>query len=373
MKIHSAAKILIVFLLSASSYAAPSQRIKYNNPGLVVDLGVGLWAWPIPMDYDSDGDNDLLVSCPDKPYNGIYFFENTEGDVSSPVFKPGVRIGPAFSNIQPSYINDKVRILIPGYELVDMFTKRKKIFETENVHPNKVRANQWRYVDYDGDGDLDLIVGVGDWTEYGWDNAFNEKGEWTRGPLHGYVYLLKNNGTSEQPDYADPVKVSAAGRPIDTYGMPTPNFADFDGDGDLDIICGEFMDKLTYFENIGSRTAPNYSEGTYLTNNGKVITLDLEMIVPVAFDWDKDGDMDLVVGEEDGRVAFIEHSGQIKDGKPQFLLPKFFKQKADEVKFGALVTPWSCDWDGDGDGDLICGNTAGYIGFHCCPVKKLNK
>ncbi|MFH1884232.1 MAG: hypothetical protein ABIL62_16160 [Planctomycetota bacterium] len=31
------------------------ERVKYNNPGLIVDLGVGLWAWPLPMDYDSDG------------------------------------------------------------------------------------------------------------------------------------------------------------------------------------------------------------------------------------------------------------------------------------------------------------------------------
>ncbi len=32
-------------------------------------------------------------------------------------------------------------------------------------------------------------------------------------------------------------------------------------------------------------------------------------------------------------------------------------------KFGALVTPFSVDWDGDGDEDLICGNTSGNIGF----------
>ena len=52
------------------------ERIQFNNPGLVVDLGVGLWAWPLPMDYDQDGDWDLVVSCPDKPYNGTYLFEN---------------------------------------------------------------------------------------------------------------------------------------------------------------------------------------------------------------------------------------------------------------------------------------------------------
>src|SRR5690625_4737934 len=30
-------------------------RIRYNNPGLTVDLGVGLWAVPFPVDYDEDG------------------------------------------------------------------------------------------------------------------------------------------------------------------------------------------------------------------------------------------------------------------------------------------------------------------------------
>ena len=70
------------------------------------------------MDYDGDGDNDLLVSCPDKPYNGIYFFKNVEGDVQMPVFKPGIHLGPAHRNIQPSYVDGNVRILTPGFELI---------------------------------------------------------------------------------------------------------------------------------------------------------------------------------------------------------------------------------------------------------------
>ena len=91
--------------------------------------------------------------------------------------------------------------------------------------------------------------------------------------------------------------------------------------------------------------------------------MDLEMIVPVAVDWDRDGDVDLVVGQEDGRVALVENTGGKVDGMPDFLPPKFFRQQADEVKFGVLVTPVSFDWDGDGDADLICGNSAGYIGW----------
>ncbi len=108
--------LLIIFSVSAVSIAsgATLERIKYNNPILTVDLGVGLWAWPLPMDYDNDGDHDMVVSCPDKPYNGTYFFENTSGNIKLPVFKPAVRIGIGHKNIRPSYLDGKVCLLLPA-------------------------------------------------------------------------------------------------------------------------------------------------------------------------------------------------------------------------------------------------------------------
>jgi len=365
--------LLITFLVSIIyiDSSAAFERIKYNHPGLTVDLGVGLWAWPLPMDYDGDGDFDLIVSCPDKPYNGTYFFENTDGNVKMPAFKPGVRIGTGHRNIRPSYIDGEVRVLLPGKEIVDFhqrdtqFNKSRTIYPSTNVHntQGRIRANQWHYCDYDGDGVLDLIAGVGDWQDYGWDNAFDSEGRWTRGPLHGYVYRIRNTGTSEAPRYEKPEKVLAGATPVDVYGMPSPNFADFDGDGDLDLICGEFVDSFTWFENVGTRTRPKYAAGRPLTHMHEPLRMDLCMIVPTAMDWDKDGDIDLVVGQEDGRVALVENTGKVVDGAPEFLAPQFFQQVADDVKFGVLVTPDSVDWDGDGDEDLICGNSAGYIGF----------
>ena len=147
--------------------------------------------------------------------------------------------------------------------------------------------------------------------------------------------------------------MTAGGEPVDVYGMPSPNFADFDGDGDLDLICGEFLDGFTYFENKGSRTEMKLRKGRRLSPR-----MDLQMITPVAVDWDGDGDPDLVVGDEDGRVAFVENLG-----KAQFADPVYFQQEAEFVKFGALITPVGYDWDGDGDEDIVAGNSAGYIGF----------
>ena len=165
-------------------------------------------------------------------------------------------------------------MLSPGNEYPEFLTsgldKPQKLPLDANVHPNGVRANQWRYADYDGDGRLDLIVGVGDWKEYGWDNAFNAQGQWTRGPLHGYVYLLRNTASNDRPAYASPVKIEAGGKPVDVFGMPSPNLADFDGDGDLDLLCGEFVDSFTYFENVGTRTAPAYAAGRHQNSAGVI-------------------------------------------------------------------------------------------------------
>ena len=278
--------------LVAQSSKTNLQKLKYNNPGLVVDLGVGLWAWPIPTDYDGDGDYDLLVSCPDKPYNGIYYFENTDGNIKMPIFKPGVKISKAYRNIQPSYVDGKLKLLIPGKEITNLIEEQiVEIYPKEKIDGDgkKIRANQWKYYDYDGDDALDLIVSVGDWTEYGWDNAFDEKGNWQNGPLHGYLYFIRNKNITEDPVYEEPKLIYADNSPIDVYGMPSASLADFDNDGDLDIVCGEFLDKFTYFENIGNRKNPKYASGRHLTFSDKPITMDLEMIIPVAFDWDKDG------------------------------------------------------------------------------------
>ena len=341
-------------------------RLGYHHPGLSVDLGVGLWAWPLPMDFDGDGDMDLVVSCPDTSFNGTYFFENSSEEPSKmPIFDRPEKIGEGMKNLQVYTTGDHLNVLGPGVEYLNfkqhIFSDPKKLplkDELEKGH-QKLRFSQWKYVDYEKDGDLDLIVGIDDWGDYGWDNAFDKRGHWTNGPLHGYVYLLENR----DGNYVNKGKLKANGRPIDIYGAPSPNMNDFDGDGDLDLICGEFVDRLTWYENIGTREQPIFSEGRFLANPSGTITMDLEMIIPSAVDWDKDGDIDLVVGDEDGRVALVENTGAIKDRMPVFNSPVYFQQKAGYLKSGALATPVSVDWDDDGDEDLVSGNSAGYISF----------
>jgi len=361
-------KIIACFSLICFTIMIPShvcaddhtdKRLSYNHPGLTVDLGVGLWAVPFPMDWDGDGDNDLLVSTADVPSKGIYLFEND----GSGVFQPGKRLDSAKHNLTISYMDGKEWICEPGKVHKDF---RKNYFSSPEDIPFQPefyagRTKQWKYADFNGDGKQDLLFGVSDWREYGWDNAFDTDGNWIQGSIHGSVYWAKNSGSNSQPAYEKELQIQAGGKVLDVYGCPSPNLVDWDGDGDLDLICGEFMDKISYFENTGSRSNPVYAEGRFLQAGNQIIRMELQMLQVVVFDWDNDNDADIIIGQEDGRVAWIENIGKTKSGITQLKEPVFFKQHADKVKCGALVTPCSFDWDGDGDEDLLCGNTAGFL------------
>lgn len=365
---------ILILMMAATAAANDFVELPYNGlktmdlkAGIIPSLSVG--------DFDGDGDLDVILSNEgNAALHGVWFYENPTGkrDASDVVFLPPRKLGKGRAYLVSSRMEDGSYIFCDSGEFTtntlqgtDALTPFKGL--TKNIHFNNVRRNDWRLKDYDGDGRTDLIVSVGDWTIYGWDNNYDERGNWKRGPLHSYFYWLKNLGgdTLETTTWATPQLLTTQdGLPLDTYGNPSALLEDWDGDGDLDLITCDFLDNFWYFENCGTRINPVWSAARRICQrDGERLNCDLCIPHMQAVDWDNDGRLDLLVSEEDGRVGFYHNDGRAVNGAPAFAPARYLQQQATTVNFGLLATPCAFDWDGDGDEDILCGNSAGYIAF----------
>lgn len=340
-------------------------RVSYGRGGVRDRLAVGLWAYPAAVDVDGDGDLDLIVSCTDRPYNGTYLFENIGGR-QKPLFDRAEWLGRGIKDLVAADFNGdgKTDLVTSGGYYDDFVRNRLSRFVPVKLSRDYWvgRDDLWYPVDWDGDGITDLLVGVSDWRDYGWDDAYDEQGRWTRGPLHGYIYFHRNTGTNAAPRYAAGVPLQAGGKVVDLYGSPSPNPVDWFGRGVLDLIAGSFLDTITLFRNAGTRTAPKLEAGELLRINGETLRMNLCMIQPRVVYWHDDGRPSLIVGEEDGTVAFIENLAP-RGQPPRLAPPRYFEQVDPYLKSGALARPVVADWNGDGLPDLIVGNSAGYLQY----------
>ncbi len=375
------------------------QKLEYNNPGLLVDLDAGFKVLPMPMDFDGDGDYDLLVSESGAYIEaGIFYFENISGNVDKPVFRRGMkvsterrRLGSDGSNFEVSVVDGQTHVITPdrvGEKLLIYKNVPQNVFWDDNVIPLTDKGydvlhffsnTQWKILDFDGDGINDLVCSASSLRKPGLRGAgYRERLKaFLEFPKHNRLVFIKNRGSDDRPVYDDPVEIlKENGETLAKNLAIKPMFADYDNDGDFDFIgigrpenADDFdvewkNNFILYFENSGTKTDYRYSEGKVVTNDGVPVRFDSRSTMHLtAFDWNKDGNVDIIAGEESGRISLMINTGKVINGIPQFLSPQFFQQEAKYVDFGALTIPKVFDWDSDGLDDIISGNEMGYIGF----------
>jgi hypothetical protein len=75
------------------------------------------------------------------------------------------------------------------------------------------------------------------------------------------LITIEKDGLS--PDLTQPVRIEAAGKPIDTYiGHAAPFVCDFDGDGIKDLLVGQFGEGILWiYRNEGTNSEPKLAAG----------------------------------------------------------------------------------------------------------------
>ncbi len=172
---------------------APNQKDRIESFG----------SWMAMVDWDDDDDLDILVGT----FEGTMFLRRNEGSRTKPEY--------AVKN-----------------EWVMVGSKRLRVPEGE--HANPVIA------DWDGDGRWDIITGSGD----------------------GGVYWYRNLGERGRPKFAPPVALVPKhvgigySELLDAGQEPRPGIRsqiaviDYDGDGKLDVLLGDFCTNLHVKKNL---------------------------------------------------------------------------------------------------------------------------
>jgi len=88
---------------------------------------------------------------------------------------------------------------------------------------------------------------------------------------------------------------------VDVGYYANPTTIDQDNDGDVDMWVGDYDGKLHYFENTGSITNPAFTKRTGADNPMDSVDVG-DGASPTMIDQDNDGDVDMWVGNMEGQL-----------------------------------------------------------------------
>jgi len=226
----------------------------YDLPAMMLDV-----AGPHYFDGDNDGNKDLIVANffpTGEDFNNVWFYKNTTNNQS---------------NI---FSHQSNRWLVDG--MIEVGT---------GAHPV--------FFDVDQDGKLDLLIS----NDFYYDSLNSiSKVAYYRNQSSG----LKAEYKLVTTDYASLSSFLLTGVYL--------TFGDVDNDGDADMIVGHSDGSLVYFQNIAGAGNPS----NFILTQANYQSIDIgDNAVPQLIDVNRDGKLDLLIGERAGVLNYYENTGSL--------------------------------------------------------------
>lgn len=256
---------------------------------------VGLYAYPWFSDLDSDGDTDLLVG---RDGYGFYYYRN-DGDESNWNWSDA---STQFSSVgQTTYWNSPCLVDLTGDGKPDLVhgSASGPLQYYENSGTNSSAswtavtslfggvldvggASNPVFIDFDGDGDLDLVSGS----------------------QMGDLKYFENTGNMYGPAWSADHSIFSS---IDHSIYSAVAAGDLDDDGLIDLVVGDLSGNLYYHHN--TENGFSYQSGMFSGINAGGWSS------PRLYDFDLDHDLDLFIGREDGGISYFENTGTAADAQ----------------------------------------------------------
>ena len=218
------------------------------------------------------------------------------------------------------------------------------------------RIQDYEFVDFNGDGELDMFLADRDGFYF-----FIGEGEPGFAPYYGFdgdtefvdldgngtfdiftispsgVAITPNTGTPTHPEFGETVAVEEDFSLLNDYA-----FADIDGDQDFDIVLVDSTGNVGFIENIGTATSPEFAAAVIINNPlDAAIYGDIPrnlVIQDFTFaDLDGDGDLDFFAFGIGNDIFYFENTGS--QGNFRFN-PTTFNQKTSLTIYDTGGTDW---------------------------------
>lgn len=341
-------------------------RIFQDPPNEVSEVSLNFFDTHGVKDIDGDGDIDILTMGSSQ----IFYYKNVSVDSTGSCGLQFALRNICWGEFFEGNISSKITLdscVRRNPNIIDPEGGLKEDGKGEPTNTDKHAGSTIALFDFDNKSGIDMLLG-------------DISGDYLQRLMNGD---LTPNFKSSRIAYIDTLYPPANNRENRINLFPSPFIQDFDNDGleDLIITVNERTDAIAsnnnhikYFKNTGSVGNPNF---TYVQDNFLLEDiLDFgSYALPSFFDYNADGKMDILVGNErntedtlrqSGRLALLINIGTVNNPKFDLVDRNFLEIDTlllDQLGSGPTFTlaPSFNDMDNDGDIDLLIGDTNGRL------------